>query len=67
MERLCVPKANWVTHTVVFSRTKDRGSLVKVGRIIESRNKMWLGKYWEKTEFKKKIKKKLYENRLVRS
>lgn len=54
MERLCVPKANWVTHTVVFSRTKDRGSLVKVGRIIESRNKMWLGKYWEKTEFKKK-------------
>lgn len=68
MERWCVPKAYWVTHTVMFSRTKDRGSLVKVRHIIEPGIRCGLGNTVRKQNYlKKKKTKRLYESRLIRS
>jgi len=50
----------------MFSRTKDRGSLVKVRPVIQPRKSMWFKKNWEKREGGKKKKKKRDENRFVR-
>lgn len=62
-----MPKPYWVTYPVMFSRTKDRGSLVKVRHTIQPTKKMWLRQCWKKREKKKKGKKKRQdENRLVR-
>lgn len=54
VESMWVPKAYWVTCTVMLSRTKDRGSLVKVRPMIQPRKNVWLRKLWEKRGKKKR-------------